>query len=242
MYFGFAFAFLTLVLDGPVLLGTVFVHELCHCLAARYYGGEVESITLWPFGGMTFAGHMSNPKEDMIIAAAGPASHILQALFWLILGAELVPSNALQTTPTGQIQIDPSDYAEVYNNFWLQMCSQALLLQLLLFWVNTTVPAYPLDGSRILVNCLSMCGVGLETAAMTVALLCLLSGAFLFMYGLLASSMTTFFGMYVCYEAFRIRQKVKNSETELHPLFAFYTDRLERSGPGVGGGPLYGAL
>ena len=53
--------------------------------------------------------------------------------------------------------------------------------QLLLFWINTTVPAYPLDGSRILVNALSLCGVGLETAAMTVALLCLLSGAMLFM-------------------------------------------------------------
>lgn len=72
---------------------------------------------------------------------------------------------------------------------------------------------------------------------MTMALLALLSGALLFLYGLLASSMTTFFGCYVCYEAFRVRQKVKNSEAELHPLFHHYSDRLERSGPGVSGPP-----
>ena len=179
MYFGMGFAFLTLVLDGPILLGalgsrcagrcapratlaagpsprcapigTVFLHELCHCLAARYYGGTIDAITLWrdappqppaarpsrrlmrrelprrPFGGMSFVGHMGNAKgarpappilllppkknspapraaplnprcrrraEDMIIAAAGPASHIVQALFWLILGAELGPASA----------------------------------------------------------------------------------------------------------------------------------------------------
>lgn len=27
---------------------------------------------------------------------------------------------------------------------------------------------------------------------------------------------------------------MKNGETELHPLFTYYNDRLERSGPGVG--------
>lgn len=72
---------------------------------------------------------------------------------------------------------------------------------------------------------------------MTMALLALLSGALLFLYGLLASSMTTFFGCYVCYEAFRVRQKVKNAEAELHPLFHHYADRLERGGPGAGGLP-----
>lgn len=144
--------------------------------------------------------------------------------------------SACPRPPPVQVGVDSADYAEVYNDFWLQMCSQALLLQLLLFWITTTVPAYPLDGSRILVNCLSLCGVTLETAAMTMALLALLSGAALFLYGLLASSMTTFFGVYVCYEAFRVRQKVKNSEAELHPLFLHYNDRLERTGPGVSAG------
>lgn len=95
-----------------------------------------------PFGGMSFIGHMGNPKgafetppprtlqsslkshthpsplttlkptprlnvplpEDIMIAAAGPASHLVQALFWLILGAELVPSNALTTSPTGAVR------------------------------------------------------------------------------------------------------------------------------------------
>ena len=32
----------------------------------------------------------------------------------------------------------------------------------------------------------------------------------------------------------RRARQVKNGETELHPLFTYYNDRLERSGPGVG--------
>ena len=36
---------------GPVLLATILIHELGHCLAARSVGGTAESILLWPLGG-----------------------------------------------------------------------------------------------------------------------------------------------------------------------------------------------
>lgn len=36
---------------GPVLLGTVLIHELGHALAARRVGGHADGILLWPLGG-----------------------------------------------------------------------------------------------------------------------------------------------------------------------------------------------
>lgn len=50
------------VLLGPVLLLTVLVHELGHCLAARQVGGSATGILLWPLGGLAYIGHAAGPK------------------------------------------------------------------------------------------------------------------------------------------------------------------------------------
>ncbi len=50
------------LLLGPVLLLTVLVHELGHCLAARSVGSEVQGILLWPLGGLAFIGKTPGPK------------------------------------------------------------------------------------------------------------------------------------------------------------------------------------
>lgn len=50
------------LLLGPVLLLTVLIHELGHCLAARSVGSEVQGILLWPLGGLAFIGKTPGPK------------------------------------------------------------------------------------------------------------------------------------------------------------------------------------
>ena len=50
------------LLYGPILLLTVLVHELGHSLAARRLGGEVDSILLWPLGGLAYIAHSGNPR------------------------------------------------------------------------------------------------------------------------------------------------------------------------------------
>ena len=164
-----------------------------------------------------------------------------------MLGAELVPVSALTTNPTtGTTSVNSSDYAAVYDNFWLQLCSFALLLQFLLFWLNLTLPVYPLDGGRLLVAGLSYLGIGLESAGYIAAGMGVAAGGFILLYGLLASATTAAFGAWACYEALSLRQKVKAGETDFHPLFAHYMGGPPASAgpyggpPGGGGGGGYG--
>ena len=46
-----------------VLWTSVFVHELGHCYAAIKGGGEVESILLWPLGGLAQCCPGDSPKK-----------------------------------------------------------------------------------------------------------------------------------------------------------------------------------
>jgi Zn-dependent protease len=43
---------LCMVLGGLVLI--VFLHELGHCLACRWVGGQAMEILMWPLGGLAF--------------------------------------------------------------------------------------------------------------------------------------------------------------------------------------------
>ena len=175
-----------------------------------------------------------------MIALAGPLSHIPQGFFWLMLGAEQVPVSALTTSPTGQTKVASSDYAAVYDNFWLQLCSFALLMQFLLFWLNMTLPVYPLDGARLLVAALSHLGVGLESAGYIAAGMGVAAGGFILLYGLLASATTAAFGAWACYEALSLRAKVKAGETDFHPLFSHYQGGPPGMAPGSYSGPASG--
>ena len=41
-------------------------------------GSEVHGILLWPLGGLAFMGKSSSPREDLMVAGAGPLTHIPQ--------------------------------------------------------------------------------------------------------------------------------------------------------------------
>jgi hypothetical protein len=64
IYYGGWYVLLSFVLMGPVLLATILVHELGHCLAARSIGGTVDSILLWPLGGLAFMSYNTTYKSE----------------------------------------------------------------------------------------------------------------------------------------------------------------------------------
>ena len=136
--------------------------------------------------------------------------------------AALTASSATTSVGSPPAAVGSSDYATVYTNFWLELCSFALLLQFLLFWLNVTIPVYPLDGGRLTVATLSYLGVGLESAAYITAALGLASGGLILLYGLLGSATTTALGIWVVYEAYNLRRKAASGEADFHPLFANY--------------------
>lgn len=113
-----------------LLIASLTAHELGHALLARRRGITVEGIRLWLFGGVAqMSGDWMTGKTEMLVAAIGPAiTLLLAAVFagatWLLA---VVGAPAL-------VVVVPE---------WLS------LVNLLILFFNL-IPAFPLDGGRIL--------------------------------------------------------------------------------------------
>ena len=132
---------------GLVLLGfsIVLMHEYGHALTARRYGIPTEDITLLPIGGVARLARMpTNPRQEIVIALAGPAVNVvLGGVLWLALRLTAGPAYEM---------------APVNEHFF----SRTLLAQLLSWNVMLAafnmIPAFPLDGGRVLRALLVMRG------------------------------------------------------------------------------------
>ncbi|HYM45229.1 MAG TPA: site-2 protease family protein [Solirubrobacteraceae bacterium] len=112
-----------------LLFASILLHELGHAIVARRHGIEIEEIDLWLLGGVSkMRGEAHNPDDELRYALAGPAvTAVIAALFGAI--ALLLPSS------TPAILRALIDY-------------QALVNCLIL--VFNLLPAFPLDGGRVL--------------------------------------------------------------------------------------------
>jgi Zn-dependent protease len=110
------------------LFVSVAIHELGHAWAARRYGIEVESITLWLLGGLANLESMPREwKRELWIALAGPAASVLVAVFCY-----------------GVVSLLPSSVpAVVFVVGWLVVTNVVLT-------VFNLLPAFPMDGGRVL--------------------------------------------------------------------------------------------
>ena len=129
------------VLLGLVVLGllvSVIIHELGHALTARRYGIETREIVLTPVGGVARLDGYPQGTAELAIAIAGPLVNLILAIvvFLGLLAAGLPPWGA------GAVVDLPSALQ------WL------LVGNLGLFALNL-LPAFPLDGGRILRSALS---------------------------------------------------------------------------------------
>jgi Zn-dependent protease/predicted transcriptional regulator len=112
-----------------LLLSIVF-HETAHSLVARHYGIEIRGITLFVFGGVAqMEGEPKTARSEFLMALAGPvASFLLSALLFALCGAiEGVPG--LQA---------------IAGIVWYLGFLNGMLAMFNL------VPAFPLDGGRML--------------------------------------------------------------------------------------------
>lgn len=111
----------------------VLMHEYGHALTARRYGVKTVDIILSVIGGVARLTKLpKKPWQELVVAAAGPAVNVVIAalvyLFLWITGSEPFPSRALDGT-----------------NF-LQFFALANLVLV----VFNLVPAFPMDGGRML--------------------------------------------------------------------------------------------
>ncbi len=122
----------------------VVLHEYGHALAARKYGVQTKDIILSPIGGLARLNFIpEKPKQEFIIAIAGPMVNLLIATL-ILIGILLSGSYIIPDEESIAILMHPIGF--------LQMI---FVLNLVLFFFNL-IPAFPMDGGRILRALLSM--------------------------------------------------------------------------------------
>ncbi|MGE0756292.1 MAG: M50 family metallopeptidase [Pirellulaceae bacterium] len=132
------------VVGSTLVLAAVFVcvllHEFGHALMARLFGIRTQDIILLPIGGLARLERMpEHPWQEFWIALAGPAVNvviiaILVPLSFLFRGAEEPLS-----TPLG------------FSGFWSQLIATNMVLV-----IFNLLPAFPMDGGRVLRALLAM--------------------------------------------------------------------------------------
>ncbi len=112
-----------------LLFASILAHEFGHAIVARRHGIEVEEIDLWLLGGVSrMRGEAHDPGDELRYALAGPVvTAVIAAVFGVALA--LLPSS----TPA-------AIHALVEY--------QVLVNGLILFF--NLLPAFPLDGGRVL--------------------------------------------------------------------------------------------
>lgn len=115
----------------------VVLHEYGHALTARRFGVPTKDITLYPIGGVARLERMpEKPTEELAVAIAGPLVNVAIAAL-LFLG--------LTASGAGLAPITTVNLLSADGSFWSD-----------LFWVNVIlvvfnlVPAFPMDGGRVL--------------------------------------------------------------------------------------------
>lgn len=112
-----------------LLFASILLHELGHAVVARRYGVEVEGIQLWLLGGVAQMKETAHrPGEELRFALAGPA---------VTLGIAIVFGLATAVLP-----------ASAPDALVALLGYQALVNALIL--VFNLLPAFPLDGGRVL--------------------------------------------------------------------------------------------
>ena len=146
------------------LFGIIVLHELGHALAARHYGIPTKDITLLPIGGVARLERMpEDPKQELVVAIAGPIVNVALA-FICAIGIAILAGvsnfESIMSKGVDDLGFVTEDYqsvpalsqtALIGTNF----LSKMLVVNVILVLFNL-LPAFPMDGGRVLRALLAM--------------------------------------------------------------------------------------
>ncbi len=125
-----------------LFFGCVLIHEFAHSLVARAYAVRVRSITLFLFGGVSNIEHEPpSAGAEFFIAVVGPITSILLGIGFLFAATVTTAFSLanLGATSAGYAELGPLETLLA----WLGPIN-------LVIGVFNLVPAFPLDGGRVL--------------------------------------------------------------------------------------------
>src|ERR1700724_945769 len=127
------------VLFIALIFTCVVLHEFGHIIMARRFGIETPDVILLPIGGVARMPHMpQKPAQDLAVAIAGPMVNVAIAfLLFLVLGT-------IQTDDLARIE-DPR------VSFLARLAAANVFLI-----IFNMIPAFPMDGGRVLHAVLAM--------------------------------------------------------------------------------------
>lgn len=130
-------------LDATLFVSAAFfcvlLHEFGHVFAARGYGIRTPDITLLPIGGVARLERMPRkPSHELVVAICGPLVNVaIASAIWLFLGIKMV--------------LNPDFQIQQAGHFW-----EKLMFWNLIMVTFNMVPAFPMDGGRVLRAFLAM--------------------------------------------------------------------------------------
>ncbi|WP_079512786.1 site-2 protease family protein [Maribacter arcticus] len=123
-----------------VLFVCVILHELGHALTAKKFGVKTKNILLLPIGGVATLEKMpEKPAQELWIALAGPAVNVVIAILLLLV----VPVRSYFNFDS--IVLEEMLYEPTLQNFLFYLFIANVMLV-----VFNLIPAFPMDGGRVL--------------------------------------------------------------------------------------------
>lgn len=210
-HFGTPWLGYVLALLGLTFLA-VLLHEFGHCWAARRCGLSADEVVLWPLGGAAYIGGGGSPATDVFVAAAGPAVNIL------ICGIAGVAMS---------LRGDPWDW-QILNVFAPYYTGRILpdlfRMSWFMFAFNVAIPAYPMDGGRILQGVLAA-RMGFERATYAVTGLAMAVAGVIVVAGvLLKNILLALIGIFVFVQALQTRRLLREGALEGYSQFTLGHD------------------
>lgn len=123
-----------------VLFICVILHELGHALTAKKFNINTQKITLLPIGGVAMLEKMpEKPRQELLVALAGPAVNVVIAILIFLV----VPVKSYFNFDA--IVLEEVLYQTTFQNFLFYLFIANVMLV-----VFNLIPAFPMDGGRVL--------------------------------------------------------------------------------------------